>query len=126
MKVSQKISLKNKDGKILALRRSATDPRRPLTWDLPGGSIEEGEVMQDALNREIFEEIGLVATDIAILDAMSDNYKSGTHVQIAYTGKVDTEDVKLSWEHDEYRWVTKEEFILLESSAKIKAFLLKM
>ncbi len=55
MKVSQKIFLKNKDGKILALRRSATDPRRPLTWDLPGGSIEEGEVMQDALNREIFE-----------------------------------------------------------------------
>jgi hypothetical protein len=46
--------------------------------------------------------------------------------KLAYTGKVDTEDVKLSWEHDEYRWITKEEFILLESSAKIKAFLLKM
>lgn len=126
MKVSLKIFLKNKDGKILALRRSATDPRRPLTWDLPGGNIEEGEVMLDGLKREIFEETGLEASDIKIFDAMSDNYKGGYHIQISYTGKVDNEDVKLSDEHDEYRWLTKEEFLALESSVKIKAFLQKM
>ena len=127
MKVSQKIFLKNKEGKILALRRSATDPRRPLTWDLPGGNIEEGEVLTDSIKREVLEETGLEAHDITILDAMSDTYKNGSYsIQIAYTGKVDSDDVKLSWEHDEYRWLTKEEFAELESSSKIKAFLLKI
>ena len=39
-KVAQKAVLVRADGKILALRRSKTDPARPLTWDLPGGDVE--------------------------------------------------------------------------------------
>ena len=51
-----------RDGKILLTRR-ANDPKRPR-WTFPGGRIESGETIAEALKREILEETGLTI-DIA-------------------------------------------------------------
>ena len=52
MNATLKIILINNENKILALRRSGTDPRRQHTWDLPGGVLEHGEILEDAIKRE--------------------------------------------------------------------------
>jgi 8-oxo-dGTP pyrophosphatase MutT (NUDIX family) len=36
------------------------DPRHPDTWGLPGGKIESGETMIDAMQRECQEELGFM------------------------------------------------------------------
>lgn len=127
MRVSQKIFLKNKEGKILALRRSSTDPSRPLTWDLPGGDIEEGEDLAESIRREVFEETGLELKDFSVMDAQAGINKNGEYsIQIAYLGNRVTGDIKLSYEHDQYKFVTKDEFLSLESTDKIKKFLRKL
>lgn len=112
---------------MLALRRSETDPSRPLTWDLPGGNIEEGEDLVENLKREIFEEVGIEVENISILGALSGTSKKGEYaIQIAYIATVDNPEIKLSYEHDQYKWVTKEEFFELESTQKIKKFLMEL
>jgi 8-oxo-dGTP diphosphatase len=45
------------DGKVLIVKR-AHDPRKG-EWSLPGGRVELGETLVDALRREIKEETGL-------------------------------------------------------------------
>ncbi len=45
------------DGLVLCAQRGETG-ELPGMWEFPGGKIESGESMQDALKREIEEELG--------------------------------------------------------------------
>lgn len=46
---------------VLFIGRSAT-AERPASWLLPGGGIDPGETMAEAVIRELFEETGLLLT----------------------------------------------------------------
>lgn len=43
------------------------DPRHPNTWGLPGGKIEAGETLIDAMQRECTEELGFVPKYIKLV-----------------------------------------------------------
>jgi 8-oxo-dGTP diphosphatase len=62
MGVAAKVIVRRDDGAILIIKRSprsATDPGR---WDLPGGKMDYGERLTDAVVREAREETGLTVT----------------------------------------------------------------
>ncbi|MFV0412006.1 MAG: NUDIX domain-containing protein, partial [Oscillospiraceae bacterium] len=48
--------------RALLVRRSPSAHYSPGLWEYPGGKIEFGETLQQALEREISEETGLNAT----------------------------------------------------------------
>ena len=48
-----------RDGMLLLGRRSAEKAVCPDTWDVIGGHVEAGESFEDALLREVEEEIGI-------------------------------------------------------------------
>jgi 8-oxo-dGTP diphosphatase len=52
---------------VLLIRRA----HEPLKgeWSLPGGAIELGETLEDAIRREVGEETGLVVEPVAIVEA---------------------------------------------------------
>ena len=119
--VSQKAVIFGPDGKILAIRRSDTHPLRPKGWDIPGGDLEFGEDAKEGMRREIREETGLEVNDLKVIDALSwSNERGEFWVTIYYAAKANTDRVKLSWEHDDFRWVTLDEFQQLDILPRIK------
>lgn len=97
--------------KVLLIRRSASDVRRPLEWDMPGGFVEEGESYITATAREIREETGLVVPerDINIVWADSAYTDYGNVVWIYFVARAKHGAIKLSDEHDKSIWVTLDE-----------------
>ncbi len=120
--ISQKAVIVNEEGKLLAIRRSGTAPLGAYTWDLPGGDLEYGEDPIEGMKREIKEETGLDVKVVTPYDVAARVHESNTYwVTIAYKATARGE-VKLSYEHDQYQWVTKKEFFALKSREKLKRF----
>ena len=125
--VSQKAIILNSEGKLLAIRRSNTAPTGPLRWDLPGGDLDFGEDPIHGILREIEEETGLVVDDPVVFDVASRVDPDGNFwVTPAYKVHYQSGDVRLSYEHDQFKWVTPEEFLELESSEKLQRFVKKL
>lgn len=122
--VSQKAIIFNEEGKFLTLQRTNTAPSNPNKWDLPGGNLDFGEDTIKGITREIKEETGLKIENIKPFDAESHiNKKNEFWVTIAYTAKTKSDKIKLSFEHNDFKWIDKEEFLKLESSKKLKRFI---
>lgn len=108
MFVIAKALVANEEGQILTIRRSKTDPRRPLQWDLPGGFVDDDEDLTEAVKREVQEEVGLAVTDLTLAYAMSEPTPDhGTGTWLFFITRVTGEpNVTISYEHDMYKWVT--------------------
>ena len=55
-----------------------------LSWEFPGGKIEEGESPEHALVREIHEELGVEATPLELLAVETHDYPHGLEIEIAF------------------------------------------
>lgn len=51
--------LQDETGRYLFIRRGWTLARAPGVWCFPGGEVEAGEPLKDAIEREMMEELGL-------------------------------------------------------------------
>lgn len=105
-----------KENKILALRRQSDAHSRPNRWDLPGGNLLFGKNNLDSLVSEIAEETSLKVEDIRPIQVVTKYEKGIYYLFIGYSCKAISSNVKISDEHSEYRWVTAEEFLKLESA----------
>lgn len=103
----------NEKGQVLILRigEHTLQPQKSYTDDLPGGIIDVGESERDGAAREIEEETGIVvdAKSLRLVYADMNAYQGSKPVSISrllYMIKLDhTPEVKISWEHESYRWV---------------------
>lgn len=99
-----------RDGKVLVVRRAADDYLGG-SYELPGGGIEEGESLYDAVVREVREETGL---EIAEILGMFPGFEYSTPKkprvrQMNFIVSVAGGEVRLSDEHDDYMWIGDEE-----------------
>ena len=114
-----------KDGKFLALLRNSTEIRFPNCWDLPGGKIEPGEELKDALKREVFEETKLILAEPKFVFQKEFDMFDNHYVFNLFLAKIKNSDIELSDEHTEYNWFTKEELKKLDLDPAVKMFLEK-
>ncbi|MBI4239942.1 NUDIX hydrolase [Candidatus Uhrbacteria bacterium] len=114
-KITQKALITNSEGKILAIRRTETAPSHPLCWDMPGGACEFGEDPKTAMTREVKEEAGISCPSLVLFHVVSHINGETQWITLGWAGAINDQDVSLSYEHDEFRWVTVQEFLELQS-----------
>lgn len=101
--------------KLLAVRRALDDDLFAGAWEFPGGHIEEGETIKEGLARELREEIGFKDDFEPRIVNYTDEVKTKNgefvhNVELDFVIEVDSKKVKvkLSNEHCEFAWVTKD------------------
>lgn len=120
--VGQKAIVLNSENKILVLQRSDKSPMGGK-WSLPGGGLEDGEEPYESIKREINEETTLTISHIEPFYIKSYKENGDFVVIIGYICMASTENVKLNWEHDTYKWLTKEEALKLELTSDGRTFI---
>ena len=92
-------------GKVLATRRT-TPPELAGRWELPGGKVEPGEQPDDALEREIAEELGC---EIELTHWLAGAAPVGdTHELRVAAARLTGGDLD-PVEHDQVRWLGPDE-----------------
>lgn len=96
----------------LVVKRSKNDNYLPGIWEFPGGNIEDGELILEALKREINEEISVdIDTSKVKIIHFYDEIKEKYHyIELDFLININNKNlnIKLSNEHDEFKWVKKE------------------
>lgn len=95
-----------KDGKIFATQRGYGDYKD--WWEFPGGKIEEGETHEDALKREIREELNAEIKVGELISRVEFDYPKFHLIMHCYICKLLSEEVELL-EHEAARWLSRDE-----------------
>lgn len=93
------------DGKVLCMQRGVT--RYPYTshlWEFPGGKIEPGETPEQALHRELLEEMDLDVEVRELLATVTHDYPDFTITLAAYRCTAPTRHF-LMREHAAFCWL---------------------
>jgi len=95
-------------GKVFVCRRPF-EKNEGGKWEFPGGKVESGETDQEALVREIMEELRM---KISVRDSIGFSSNDGVTL-VAYLAEREGQVIELS-EHLEFRWVGPEGGDLLD------------
>lgn len=112
-----------KDGKIFIAKRPA-HKKPPLVWEFPGGKTETGETLQQALKRELKEELH-IDTDIGeFISKTIHSYDFGDIELNLFKAKmINIQDTIIDTEHIETAWVSPQEFEQYQFAKADESFL---
>lgn len=102
----------NKENLIYCVKRN-NKGEAANKWEFPGGKIELGETHEEALIREIREELDTVIEIKDFITTVKHQYKTFNLIMHVYYAKVKSGVLTLS-EHTDYKWLQTTELRLLD------------
>jgi 8-oxo-dGTP diphosphatase len=95
----------NSAGQVLLIKSPRYDD-----WEFPGGQVEEGETIPHALEREVFEETGIVV-QVKSLVGIYSNTRKPSIVNMDFICEYVSGEPKTSVESTQVEWVDREEVL---------------
>ena len=96
----------DEDGRIFATQRGYGDFKD--FWEFPGGKIEQGETHEEALKREIWEELETKIVIEGLFTTVEWDYLQFHLIMHCYLSHVESGHLELK-EHEAARWLAKDE-----------------
>jgi ADP-ribose pyrophosphatase YjhB (NUDIX family) len=116
-------------GILLVANRRVIGGSPAVVWDLPGGGVETGETLEEALRREMLEETSLdVSVDEMLFVAEGERIREGrrTGVWRSFFFRIDRRagEIDISKEKDlvDYRFVPRGELVPLLTAPYHRGF----
>lgn len=88
-----------------------------LKWEFPGGKVEPGELPENALIRELYEELACAVKIIAALPASEHTYDRGTIQMLPFVCELVDQVMPAAQEHAALAWVTLEDITSYDLAA---------
>ena len=108
MKVIEVVAaiIHDEEGRIFATQRGYGPMKDG--WEFPGGKMEAGETPEEALKREIWEELETRIEVEQLFETIDYDYPDFHLTMHCYICKVESGELTLK-EHEAARWLTKEQ-----------------
>lgn len=106
--VAAVIKAVNKNGKSMIFATQRGYGEFKGGWEFPGGKIEVGETPQEALKREIMEELDTEISVGELVDTIEYDYPEFHLSMDCFWCEIVKGDLVLK-EHEDARWLTKEQ-----------------
>lgn len=107
-------------GRFLLVKRAETKDMDPGMWEFPGGGINEDEDPLEAARRELEEETGLEEEMIRSGEPGVVETRHGLLKVYPFLAETDEKEIELSGEHEDYRWIEKEDLDSFETVPGLK------
>jgi 8-oxo-dGTP pyrophosphatase MutT (NUDIX family) len=119
------IILNTDTNKVLLIKRSDYSGIADGIWEFPTGRIDQFETFDAAVRREVLEESGISQLEIVgpstVYEFMRGDHDSSNEVRaVNFACTTAQQEIVLSDEHTEYRWLPIDEAIALVTHPNIK------
>lgn len=99
-------------------------------WIVPGGHLDGGETLHHCVKREVKEETNLEIGSIELIDIQESIFSQEFHekrhmIFLDFAAKVQSGDVKLNEELQEYQWLKPEDALRINLNSSTKQFIEK-
>jgi 8-oxo-dGTP diphosphatase len=108
--LSVRAVVRNDKRECLAIRRAASSRHAPGLWEIPGGKSEPGETIEQSILREVAEETSLQVELTRVVGATESEIEDKRIAYLILEAHVIGGSLRLSDEHDAYRWLSRHRF----------------